>query len=111
MRSRADVAGTNAKKGRATRRAKDGDRAAVQDHGNDGHQNALENRLNCKIGKRNMREVGAMQREVDRQIDYQRSGGDECSRVERIEFRLPHRHGEACPQERRGQEQRMADVA
>jgi len=98
-------------KSRATRRAKDGNRAAIQKEGDNGHENALEDRLNCHVGARDLREAGSVQREVDGRRDRERRGGDKCRRVKWIEFRLPHDHGEACPQECRGQEERMADGA
>src|SRR5207253_927135 len=60
---------------------------------------------------RHLREAGSVQREVDGRRDRERRGGDKCRRVKWIEFRLPHDHGEACPQECRGQEERMADRA
>src|SRR5438445_8172700 len=44
-------------KGRATRSAKDGNRAAIQKEGDNGHEHALENRLNCNVGERYLREA------------------------------------------------------
>lgn len=44
-------------KGRATRSAKDGNRTAIQKEGHNGHENALENRLNCNVGARYLREA------------------------------------------------------
>src|SRR3989442_252997 len=39
-------------KGGTTRSAKDGNRAAVQDERDNGHENALENRLRCNLSER-----------------------------------------------------------
>ena len=74
-----------------------------------GYENALENRLNCKPGERQLHGAAAsVECEVEGQIDHQRSGGDERCRAKGIEVSLPHGNSAACGQERREEEQRVA---
>src|SRR5258708_40288334 len=96
-------------KGCASRSAKDGNRTAIQKKRNDGDDNALEKRLNRNVGERQLREASSEKGEVEGQIDHQRSGGDERRRMKWIELRLQHRHGEACRQEGRDEEKRIAE--
>ena len=83
-------------KGGTTGSAKDGNRTTVQKKGDNGHEYALENRLNRNLGERPLRKAGSATCEVNRKVNHQRSGGDKSYRVKWIKFRLPHGYGEAC---------------
>src|SRR5260370_25315920 len=96
-------------KGCASRSAKDGNRTAIQKKRNDGHDNALEKRLNRNVGERQLREAGSEKGEGEGQIEQQRSGGDEGCRVTWNDFRLQHHHGETCRQECGDEEKRTAE--
>jgi hypothetical protein len=88
--SSAVSAGTKPPKAAPPESAEDGDRTAIQNEANNGHENALKNRLNCNVGERCLREAGSVQCNIDGQINHQRSSREKGYRVKRIEFCLPH---------------------
>ena len=107
--SNADSTGTRAPKAAPSDAAKNGHCPAIQNEGDNRHQNALKERLDRKFGRRQPREAGSVECQIYRQVDHQRSRRNKCRRVKWFKSRLPHRHGEARGQERREEKEGVAE--